>query len=61
MNARFDPLITQFESAEHEEKYNAWLLAKIEKSRSDPRPRVPHDQVVARLKKRRGDMLKNVR
>lgn len=61
MNTRFDPLISHFEDAEHEEKYNAWLLAKIEKSRNDPRPRVPHDQVVMRLKKRREEMLKNVR
>ncbi|EEC0797789.1 antitoxin, partial [Salmonella enterica subsp. enterica] len=36
-----------------EAEYNAWFIAKVEKSLADPRPAIPHDQVVARLKKRR--------
>lgn len=61
MNTRFDPIVSEFESSDHEAEYNAWFKAKVEASRADPRPRVPHDQVVARLKKRRDEMLKNVR
>ena len=53
MNTMFDPIVSEFESSDHEAEYNAWFKAKIEKASADPRPPIPHDQVVARLKKRR--------
>lgn len=61
MNTIFDPIVSEFDSSDHKAEYNAWVSAKVEKSRTDPRPRVPHDQVAARLKKRREEMLSNVR
>ncbi len=53
MNTRFDPIVSEFESSDHEAEYNAWFIAKVEKSLADSRPTIPHDQVVARMKKRR--------
>jgi hypothetical protein len=53
MNIIFDPIVSEFDSSEHEAKYNAWFRAKIEKACTDQRPSIPHDQVIARLKKRR--------
>jgi hypothetical protein len=46
----YDPLVSEFESREHEESYNAWLRAKVDKSISDPRPRIPHDVVMAEMR-----------
>ena len=45
--------MSEFESSDHEAEYNAWFIAKVEKSLADSRPTIPHDQVVARMKKRR--------
>ncbi|EHU2482782.1 antitoxin [Acinetobacter baumannii] len=53
MNIIFDPIVSEFDSSEHEAAYNAWFRAKIEKACADQRSAMPHDQVVARLKKRR--------
>ncbi len=53
MNIDFDPLVSEFYSSDHEAKYNAWFKAKVKESLADQRPGIPHDQVVARLKKRR--------
>ncbi|MFA3684421.1 antitoxin [Acinetobacter baumannii] len=53
MSTIFDPIVSEFESSDHQTEYNVWFRAKIEKASADPRPTVPHDQVVARLKKRR--------
>jgi len=47
--AKLDPLIYEFDSLEEEESYNAWLRAKVQRAIADPRPPVPHDQVIAEL------------
>ncbi len=46
----YDPLVSDFESKEHEESYTAWLRTKIQQSISDPRPRIPHDVVMAEMR-----------
>lgn len=53
MNTKFDPIVSEFDSSDHEAEYNAWFRAKVAKASADQRPAIPHDQVVARLKKRR--------
>jgi hypothetical protein len=50
MNAVLSPLVSEFDTVEQEASYNAWLTAKVEKSLSDPRPNVPHDQVMAQMR-----------
>lgn len=59
MNTVFDPIVSEFDSPEHEAEYNAWFKAKVEDSRADQRPSVPHDQAVARFKKRREERVAN--
>ena len=49
MNAVRDPLVYEFETAEAEASYNAWLRAKVERARADPRPPIPHDEVMAEM------------
>ncbi|EMI2602893.1 antitoxin [Acinetobacter baumannii] len=53
MHTEFDPIVSEFDSSDHEAQYNAWFKAKVEASQADQRTGIPHDQVVARLKKRR--------
>jgi len=52
MNTVRDPLVYEFETAEAEASYNAWLRAKVERARADPRPPIPHDEVERRMAER---------
>lgn len=46
----YSPIVSEFGSAEEEQSYLAWLKAKVEASRADPRPSVPHDVVMAEMR-----------
>ena len=50
MNAVLSPIVSEFETEEQEASYNAWLNAKFERSLKDPRPNIPHDQVMAKMR-----------
>ena len=52
MNTEFDPIVSEFDSSDHEAQYNAWFKDKVEASQADQWLGIRHDQVVARLKKR---------
>ncbi len=49
MNAVLSPLISEFETTEQEASYTAWLKAKVAASLADPRPAIPHDEVMAEM------------
>lgn len=49
MNTVLSPLVSEFETAEQEASYTAWLKAKVQASLDDPRPNTPHDQVMAEM------------
>lgn len=55
----FNSIVTESRSCDHEEKYNEWFKAKIQKAMNDTRPTIPHDQVVDHLQKRREEQSKN--
>jgi hypothetical protein len=46
----YSPIVSEFGSAEEEASYLAWLKAKVEASRADPRPPIPHDEAMARVR-----------
>jgi hypothetical protein len=46
----YSPIVSEFGSEEEEAAYLVWLQAKVEKSRADPRPSVPHDVVMAEMR-----------
>ena len=50
MNSVLSPLVSEFDTQEHEASHTVWLKAKVEKSLIDPRPNVPHDQVMADMR-----------
>lgn len=49
---KFDPMLSVFDSAEEEADYTAWLQAKLQASIDDPRPSIPHEQVMAEVRER---------
>jgi hypothetical protein len=47
---KYSPLVSEFGSAEEEAAYNEWFKRKVEASLADPRPAIPHDQVMAEVR-----------
>lgn len=44
-----DPRVSEFETQEQADSYDQWFRAKVQEAIDDPRPGVPHDQVMARM------------
>ncbi len=51
MNARLDPLVSEFETEEQAASYDRWFRAKVQAAIDDPRPSVPHDEAMARTRR----------
>ena len=45
----YDPLVSEFQSPEQEKSYDAWLQAKVKRSIEDPRPYIPHNEVMIKM------------
>lgn len=46
--SQLDPRVSEFETTEAAESHDRWFRAKVERAMADTRPKVPHDQVMAR-------------
>lgn len=46
---KLSPIVSEFETEEEAEADDKWFRAKVEASLADPRPGIPHDQVMAEL------------
>lgn len=51
MTAKRDPIVSEFDSPEEEAAYDAWFRKKVAESLADPRPSIPHDEVMAEIEK----------
>jgi len=49
MSTALSPIVSEFEPTEQENSYNEWLRAKVASSLADPRPSIPHDEVMAEM------------
>ena len=49
MSTVLSPIISEFETIEQENSYNEWLRTKVAASLADPRPAIPHDEVMAEM------------
>jgi len=47
--AVLEPPVSEFESVQEEDDYNAWLRADIAARLADPGPLIPHDEVMAEI------------
>lgn len=52
MNTALDPRVSEFETQEQADSYDRWFRAKVQESIDDPRPSIPHDEVMARMNAR---------
>jgi hypothetical protein len=50
MSAELSPIVSEFETEEKAVSYDRWFRAKVQASLDDPRPNVPHDQVMADMR-----------
>ena len=44
-----DPRVSEFETQDQADSYDLWFRAKVQGAIDDPRPSIPHDQVMARM------------
>lgn len=49
MNTPLSPIVSEFETEEQAASYDRWFRAKVKASLADPRPSIPHDEVMARM------------
>lgn len=50
--SKLSPIESEFETTEDAEAYDAWFRAKVEAALSSTKPRIPHDEAMARLDER---------
>lgn len=50
MSTPLDPRISEFETQEQADSYDRWFRERIQRSLDDPRPPVPHDDVMAEMR-----------
>ena len=50
MPATPKPLISEFATDEEANSYDRWFRARVQASLDDPRPSIPHDEVVAKIR-----------
>ena len=49
MSAVLSPIVSEFETEEQAADYDRWFRAKVQEPIDDPRPSIPHDQVMAEM------------
>lgn len=50
MSTPLDPIISEFETQEQADSYDRWFREQIRESLEDPRPSIPHDDVMAEMR-----------
>jgi hypothetical protein len=50
MNAVLSPIESEFATAEEAAAYDTWFRDQVQKAIADPRPSIPHDQVMAEMR-----------
>lgn len=50
MNAVLSPIESEFATVEEAESYDQWFRAQVQEAIDDPRPSIPHDQVMAEMR-----------
>lgn len=53
---KLSPIVSEFETEEEAAEYDRWFRAKVEASLADTRPPVPHDEAMARIRKKLDDI-----
>lgn len=48
--AKLDPIVSEFATTEEAEAYDVWFRKKVQEALADPRPPIPHEEVVRQVK-----------
>ncbi|BBU33462.1 hypothetical protein BTHE68_71960 (plasmid) [Burkholderia sp. THE68] len=51
MSTSLSPIESEFDTEEQAASHDRWFRAKVQEALNDPRPLVPHDEVVADIRK----------
>jgi hypothetical protein len=49
--AKLDPIVSEFESDEAAEAYDVWFRAQVQAALDSDEPDIPHEEVMARVRK----------
>jgi hypothetical protein len=49
---KLSPIVSKFETEEEAEAYDRWFRTRVEASLDDKRPTVPHDEAMARIRRK---------
>lgn len=49
MSTPLDPIVSEFETQEQADSYDRWFRERVQRSLDDPRPGIPHDEVMAEM------------
>jgi hypothetical protein len=58
MPTPLDPIVSEFATVEEAEAYDQWFREKVRRSMADTRPRIPHDEAMARIRVKLEAMIK---
>ncbi|QDX25488.1 stability determinant [Sphingomonas suaedae] len=47
---KLDPIVSEFETEEDAQAYDTWFRAQVEAGLASTKPRIPHDEVMARIR-----------
>ena len=50
MSIQLSPIVSEFETEEQASSYDQWFRAQVQAAIDDPRPNIPHDQVMAEMR-----------
>ena len=46
---KLDPRVSEFETQEQADSYDRWFRQKVQAALDDPRPSIPHEEVMAEI------------
>ncbi|WP_300726916.1 stability determinant [Pseudomonas sp.] len=49
MSARLSPIVSEFETDEQAASYDQWFRAKVLEAMNSDKPRLPHDEAMAKV------------
>lgn len=48
---KLDPIVSEFDTEEEAEAYDLWFRAKVERALASKGPMIPHDEVMAEMRR----------
>ena len=49
MSAKLSPIVSEFETQEQADSYDRWFRAKVQEAMNSTKPRLPHDEAMAKV------------